>query len=135
MAKTIKPIADSPDAETTGQISDTGGGPLPAAAETDSGSIGSMREDADLLDAIVEDAMRRRRLQAWCPSPDDFTALEAIAEETGRSLNELLDEALHLLLERRGRQQPRSEEEETCGRADGGVGRPAPNTSSSVGAG
>jgi hypothetical protein len=106
MAKTVKPIADRTDPETTGQMSDTGG-PLSAATETESGFLGSMREDAELLDEIVEDAMRRRRLQAWCPSPADFAALESIAEETGRSLNELLDEALHLLLERRGRQQTR----------------------------
>ena len=74
-----------------------------------------MREDADLLDAIVEEAMRRRRLQAWCPRPDAFSALEAMAAETGRSLNELLDQALKLLLERRGRPQPRSEEEPARG--------------------
>src|SRR5438270_14059154 len=88
MATAVKPIADRPDPEW----------------------LGSMREDAELLDEIVQDAMRRRRLQAWCPSPDDFAALELIAEETGRSLDQLLDEALHLLLERRGRQQPRREE-------------------------
>ena len=51
-------------------------------SETESGFLGSMREDAELLDAIVEDAMRRRRLQAWRPRPEDFAALEAIAEET-----------------------------------------------------
>jgi hypothetical protein len=62
-----------------------------------------MTEDAGLLDAIVEDAMRRRRLQAWCPGPEDFAGLEAMAEETGRPLNELLDEALRQLLEQRGR--------------------------------
>jgi hypothetical protein len=62
-----------------------------------------MREDAELLDVIVADAMRRRRLQAWCPNSEDFAALETLAEETGRSLNELLDEALHLLLHRWGR--------------------------------
>src|SRR5262249_23210697 len=71
-------------------------------AGTESGLIGATREDAELLDAIVEEAMRKRRLQAWCPSPEDFAALEATAEETGRSLNELLDQALRLLPERRG---------------------------------
>jgi hypothetical protein len=86
MAKNIKQIADGP-----------------VAAGTDSGLLGAMREDADLLDAIVEDAMRRRRLQAWCPTPADFADLDSIAEETGQTLNELLDEALRLLLERRGR--------------------------------
>lgn len=100
MAKTIKPIAGTPEAEPTGQVSDTAE-PLSAATETESGFLGSMREDAELLDAIVEDAMRRRRLQAWCPRSQDFAALEAMAEETGQSLNELLDQALHLLLERR----------------------------------
>jgi hypothetical protein len=75
-----------------------------------------MQEDAELLDAIVEDAMRQRRLQTWRPRSEDFAALEAIAEETGRSLNDLLDEALHLLLERRGRRQ--SSRDEDSGRGD-----------------
>jgi hypothetical protein len=76
---------------------------LSAEARSDSGFLGTMREDAELLDAIVEDAMRRRMLQAWCPSPKALAALEALSEETGRSLNELLDAAMHLLLQRRGR--------------------------------
>ncbi len=37
--------------------------------------------------------------------PEDFDALEAMIEVIGRSLNELLDEALRLPLERRNRQQ------------------------------
>ena len=73
-----------------------------------------MREDAELLDAIVEDSMRRRRLQAWCPSPEDFAALESIAEATGQTINELLDEALHLLLERWAKRQT----EKRSGRGD-----------------
>jgi hypothetical protein len=92
------------------RVSNTGGARVaqdatapPGAIGTDSGLLGTMREDADLLDTIVGDAMRRRRLQAWCPSPADFAALESIAEETGQTLNELLDQALRLLLERRGR--------------------------------
>lgn len=60
-----------------------------------------MSEDADLLYEIVEEAMRRRRLQAWCPIPEDFAALESMAEETGQPLNALLDDAVRLLLERR----------------------------------
>jgi hypothetical protein len=97
VAKNIKQIADGP-----------------TAAGADSGSLGAMREDADLLDATVEEAMRRRRLQAWRPTPADFAALESIAEETGQTLNELLDEALRLLLERRGRRQT----EKGLGRGD-----------------
>jgi hypothetical protein len=92
MAKNIKQIADGP-----------------AAAGTDSGLLGAMGEDAGLLDAIVEDAMRKRRLQARCPTPADFAVLESIAEETGQTLNEWLDEALRLLLERRGRRQTEKE--------------------------
>jgi hypothetical protein len=105
LAEDIKEIDGGPDANNIGQVSKTDGGTT-APAGTLWGSIGAMREDAELLDAIVADAMRKRRLQAWCPSPEDFAALESMAEETGRSLNELLDEALHLLLERRGQQQP-----------------------------
>jgi hypothetical protein len=115
MAKHIKQIADGLGADIIGQVSNTGGAfgaakvaldaaALSAAAGTGLGPIGALREDADLLDEIVEDAMRRRRMEAWCPGPEDFAALEAMIEETGRSLNELLDEALRLLLERRAHQ-------------------------------
>jgi hypothetical protein len=104
MAENIKQVDGGPGANYTGQVPETGGGP-PAPAGILWGPLGAMREDAELLDAIVEDAMRKRRLQAWCSSPDDFVALESMAETTGQSLNELLDEALHLLLERRGQQQ------------------------------
>jgi hypothetical protein len=112
MAKNVKQIAEGIGADIIGQVPNTGGATkvaldaaaLSAAAETGLGSIGALREDAELLDEIVEDAMRRRRMQAWCPSPKDFAALEAMIEETGRSLNELLDEALRLLLERRTHQ-------------------------------
>jgi hypothetical protein len=93
MARNIKQIAEGIGTDIIGQVPNTG-----------LGSIGALREDAELLDEIVEDAMRRRRMQAWCPSPEDFAALEAMIEETGRSLNELLDEALRLLLERRAHQ-------------------------------
>jgi Ribbon-helix-helix protein, copG family len=104
MAENIKQVEDGLDANHTGQVSETDGGtPAPAGALW--GSIGAMPEDAELLDAVVEDAMRKRRLQAWCPSPEDFAALESMAEETGRSLSELLDEALRLLLERRPQRQ------------------------------
>ena len=47
------------------------------AAAPGSGSIGAMREDAELLDAIVADAMRRRQMQAWCPSPEDFAEINS----------------------------------------------------------
>jgi hypothetical protein len=76
---------------------------LSAEAGSDSEFLGAMREDARLVDAVVEDALTRGTLQAGCPSPEAFPALEALSGETGRSLNELLDEALHLLLVRRGR--------------------------------
>jgi signal transduction histidine kinase len=105
MAEGIRPIVNDLASERTGQVS-----------ETESGFLGSMREDAELLDAIVEDAMRRRRLQAGRPRPEDFAALEAITEETGRPLNELLDEALHLLLERLGRHPPARDKD--SGRGD-----------------
>lgn len=105
MAQSIRPVTSELASERIGLVSGT-----------ESGFLGSMREDAELLDAIVEDAMRRRRLQAWCPRSEEFATLEAIAEETGRPLNDLLDEALHLLLERRGRQQPSRDED--SGRGD-----------------
>lgn len=72
MAERIGPVAGELTTERIGLVSGS-----------ESGCLGSMREDAELLDAIVEDAMRRRRLQAWCPRHEDFAALEAIAEETG----------------------------------------------------
>ena len=51
----------------------------------------------------------RNGLARW-PSPDEFAALEAMAEETGRSLNELLDEAVRLLLKQRAGSPPASGE-------------------------
>lgn len=71
----------------------------------DSCFIGSMREDADLLDEIVKDAMRTRQLQAWRPSAEKFDILESMIVETDRPLVALLDEALRLLLEDWSRQQ------------------------------
>ncbi len=37
----------------------------------DLGSIGAMREDAEFLDQIVEDAMRDRREQPWKLAPSE----------------------------------------------------------------
>jgi hypothetical protein len=37
----------------------------------DLGSIGAMRDDAEFLDQIVEDAMRDRREQPWRLSPSE----------------------------------------------------------------
>jgi hypothetical protein len=82
MAKDIGRIAAGLGAEILGQVSNAGGAfgaakvthgaaALSALTESESGILGSMREDAELLDAIVEDAMRRRRLQAWCPTSED----------------------------------------------------------------
>jgi hypothetical protein len=42
-----------------------------AAGSSDLGSIGAMREDADFLDEVVEDAMRARREQPWRLSPGE----------------------------------------------------------------
>ena len=70
-------------------------GQIPAAG---TGPIGALRDDAEILDRIVDDAMRSRRISAWLPGKEDFAALVAMTEETGRSLHELLDEALRLLL-------------------------------------
>jgi hypothetical protein len=115
MAKNSKRIADSLGADVVGQVPDATGGALgaakvahdaealSAAATTGLGPLGAMQEDAELLDQIVAEAMMRRRVSAWCPSLEDFTILEAMAEESGRPLNELLDEALCLLFEKRGR--------------------------------
>src|SRR4051812_20722188 len=61
--------------------------------------MGALGDTAEDLGRIVEDAMRDRRMQAWQPSPDDFGALESMAAETGRTLDELLNEALRLLLQ------------------------------------
>ena len=40
-------------------------------AGSDLGSIGAMREDAEFLDQIVEDAMKARREQPWRLSPGE----------------------------------------------------------------
>lgn len=65
------------------------------------GSIGAMREDAELLDEIVADAMRQRQIQAWHPSPDDFAALEAIANTTGKTVQDVLNDAVRHFLDQR----------------------------------
>jgi hypothetical protein len=117
MARNIKNIAEDLGAKLIGRVSKPSGGVLGAAkiaheaaalstvAGTESGLLGAMREDAELLDAIVEDAMRDRRMQTLRPRPENFAALEKMAEATGRPLNALLDEALQLLLRQWTRQQ------------------------------
>jgi hypothetical protein len=67
----------------------------PAAPEF--GCLGAMREDADLLDQVVAEAMRIRQLQARRPSDEDFAALEAIAAATNRTVPDVLNEAILLL--------------------------------------
>jgi hypothetical protein len=61
------------------------------------GCLGATREDADLLDQVVAEAMRSRQLQAWRPSDEDFAALEAIAAATNRTVPDVLNEAILLL--------------------------------------
>ena len=41
------------------------------SAGQDLGSIGAMRDDAEFLDQIVEDAMRDRREQPWRLAPSE----------------------------------------------------------------
>lgn len=67
--------------------------------------LGSMRDDADLMDEIVADAMRNRQISGWRPNKEDFAALEAMMEAAGQPLNVLLDEALRLLLRQLDQQQ------------------------------
>lgn len=76
--------------------SDANDNPRPAGQPEgeDQGLIGALRDDADVLDEIVRDAMRRRQISAWLPRDEDFETLEWVCAETGRSLNDLLDEAL-----------------------------------------
>lgn len=40
-------------------------GPVPSEADPALGSIGAMRDAADELDAIVADAMTKRRAETW----------------------------------------------------------------------
>jgi hypothetical protein len=75
------------------------------ATENALGFIGSMRDGAEELDEIVEEAMMRRQISAWVPRAEDFAVLEAMIEATGRPLNALLDEALHMLVQLWNRQQ------------------------------
>ena len=109
MAKNIQKLADQLGAKVIGQVPDNLGGAFGAAwlakaveelttAETDLGSLGALQEDAELLDEIVADAMRQRQVAAWRPRPEDFAALEAIATATNRTLYDVLDEAVRLLI-------------------------------------
>jgi hypothetical protein len=125
MAKNINEIADQLDAKIVGQVPDTGGGVFGAArlaksveeltmasdsADTDSDPLlGSMSDDVELMDQIVEHAMRIRELHGWRPSDEDFAVLTSITEATGQPLNELLDEALRLLLQQWNQQQAEAE--------------------------
>lgn len=92
-----------PDRNDPIDSQDTSPDATPAQPETAGADWGwcSDPEAAEEWDAIVEDAMRARRLSAWRPCPEDFAALEAMAEKTGRSLPSLLDEALRLFLSQR----------------------------------
>ena len=85
MARNIKPIDDGLGAQIIGQVSSSGGASGAeltsqdaAANGTDLGLIGSLHEGAELLDAIVETAMRIWHLKTECPRPDDFAALESM---------------------------------------------------------
>jgi hypothetical protein len=79
------------------------GEPPPAGDARPDLLLGSMQEDAELLDQMVADAMRQRQIQAWHPSQEDFTALEAIAEATGRTVQDVLNDAVHHFLKHRDR--------------------------------
>jgi len=121
MARNIHQIADQLGATIVGQVPDTGGGVFGAARlaksveeltmardspDADSDPLlGSMSNDAELMDQIVEHAMRIRVLHGWRPSDEDFARLESITEATGQPVNELLDEALRLLLRQWDQQQ------------------------------
>lgn len=58
--------------------------------------LGAMREAADELDEAVEDAMRMREARAWQPSREDLAGLEAIAGATGRTITEVLADAIRI---------------------------------------
>ena len=118
MVKNIKQIADQLGANIVGQVPQTDGGVLGAARlaknveeltmARDTASdplLGSMSDHAELMDQIVENAMRIRELHAWRPNDEDFAVLASITEATGQPLNELLDEALRLLLQQWNHQQ------------------------------
>lgn len=121
MAENIKKIAETIGADIIGQVPNTGGAfgaakaaheaaALSAEAGGESGFLGSMRDDAELLDEIVEDAMRRRQVSGWLPSKQDFETLEWVCGETGRSLYDLLDEALNAWLQLWRLRQERSKQ-------------------------
>ena len=67
------PSIDDAMAEATRLLRDQLARAAPAAPnhaeETDLGSIGAMSEDADLLDEVVEHAMRMREEQPWRLDP------------------------------------------------------------------
>ena len=79
------------------------------------GFLGAMRDSADLLDEIVADAMIDRQMQAWRPSQKDFAALASLAAAPGRSLPDLLNEALRDFLSRHGQQPDPIDRSETPG--------------------
>lgn len=110
MVRHINEIARRLGARITGRMPQTGGGAFGAARAALHGApssknnaglgfLGMMCDAPEELDAIVEDAMRNRRMDALRPSPENFAALERLAEATGRPANALLDEALGLLFE------------------------------------
>lgn len=119
MVKNIKEIAKGLGAKMVGQVEDGSGvfGAMRAARNAQAlsvkaglGPISAMREAPEELDQIVEDAMRDRRLQAWRPGREDFAVLESMAEKSGRSLSELLDEAVRLLRQHWDRKQIQEQE-------------------------
>jgi hypothetical protein len=122
MAKNIKQIAEGLRAEIIGQVPESGGGAFGAAkvakdaealsqaTDTGSGFFGCMHDAAEELDQIVEDAMRRRQLSGWLPNKEDFETLEWVCAETGRSLYDLLDEALGAWLQPWHQRQERSKQ-------------------------
>lgn len=118
MAENVEKIAEGLGAKIKGKVPQVGGGAFGAArlahavdalSQGDGPAIewlGSMRDYADEMDEIVEDAMRRRQISGWLPSREDFAALEAISEATGQPLNVLLDEALSQFLRLRNSRTP-----------------------------
>lgn len=67
-------------------------------SEQDDGIIGSMRDDAELMDEIVAEAMRNRRTSGWSLDAPTFGAVEAIASATGRTFYDVLSDAVRIYL-------------------------------------
>ena len=89
---------DIPGCHCDAWVEELPGHPSEESMGGESDSMGLFREDAELLDEIADVAMRSRMIRGWRPNRADVADLEAIAHCSNRTLYEVLDEGVRLLL-------------------------------------